>query len=262
MGLAQLASAVEEGRDELTEPGRLMGTIDYMAPEQAIDAKSVDCRADIYSLGCSMFYLLTARNVIPEGSFPHKLLWHQTRAAPSLREACPEAPDELDEIFQRMVAKKPQDRQQSMVEVEEDLDRCLREMMEGGTGLGLRGTELAMYIGMSVETAPPVPEPVTKKEVADRPAVGAAGKSRSRPPWTSGPVGEIMRVILYGQNLATAAALIGRRVRAVSERGESISGVVDRLSLEIDSQNANQRVLKLHIGDRRIELENVREVLS
>jgi hypothetical protein len=160
-----------------------------------------------------------------------------------------------------MVAKDRDDRQQSMVEVEEELDRCLREMMEGGTALGLRGNELAMYIGMTADAPPAIPKKVRKKEPAE-PAPKTAAKSTLRQPLASGPLLESMQAILNGLNLATASTIIGKQVRAVSENGEDISGVVDRLSVELDVKNDANRVLRLHIGDSRIELQDIREVMS
>ncbi len=123
MGLARLESAGAE-QDQLTGTGQIMGTIDYMAPEQAMDTKHADARADIYALGITLWYLLTGRGVYGGDSMMAKLLAHRESPIPSLLSACPSASPQLDEVFARMVAKKPQDRYQSMREVIADLERC------------------------------------------------------------------------------------------------------------------------------------------
>ena len=131
MGLARFDGTGEEGNTaaaELTQSGRVMGTVDYMAPEQALDAKHADHRADIYSLGCTLFYLLTGKPLSPDGTLTHKLLWHQTESVPDLTTVCPAAGPKLNETYKRMLAKKPGDRQQSMSEVIHELESCLVEL--------------------------------------------------------------------------------------------------------------------------------------
>jgi serine/threonine protein kinase len=122
MGLARI-ERLEAGQAELTNTGTVMGTIDYMAPEQAISTKLADARADIYSLGCSLFYLLTGRALYDGETITAKLLAHQKDPIPSLRSACPEVSAELDAIYCQMVAKNAADRQQSMTEVISALER-------------------------------------------------------------------------------------------------------------------------------------------
>ncbi len=72
---------------ELTQTGQLMGTIDFIAPEQAMDTRSADGRSDIYSLGCTLFYLLTGRAVYPTGTFAQKIVAHLQQSIPPLASA-------------------------------------------------------------------------------------------------------------------------------------------------------------------------------
>jgi serine/threonine protein kinase len=95
----------------------VLGTADYLAPEQAIDSHGVDARADIYSLGCSLYYILTGHPPFPDGSLPQRLMMHQKHAPASISEERPGTPRGLVEICSKMMAKKPDDRQQSMAEV-------------------------------------------------------------------------------------------------------------------------------------------------
>ena len=123
MGLARLESAGEE-QDQLTGTGMIMGTVDFMAPEQAMDTRTADGRADIYSLGATMWYLLTARAMYKSDSMMKKLLAHQTADIPSLTEACSGVSGDLADVFRKMVAKQPEERFQNMREVIDALERC------------------------------------------------------------------------------------------------------------------------------------------
>jgi tRNA A-37 threonylcarbamoyl transferase component Bud32 len=122
MGLARFDSATNAAtQSELTGTGAVMGTVDYMAPEQALSAKHADARADVYSLGCSLYYLLTGRAAYDGDSVMAKLLAHREQPTPSLGA---EVPEEVQDVFQKMVAKKSEDRFQSMSEVVGALERC------------------------------------------------------------------------------------------------------------------------------------------
>lgn len=121
MGLARIAGDAP-GQAELTNTGTVMGTVDYMAPEQALNTKTADARADIYSLGCSLFYLLTGRATYDGDTLMAKLLAHRDQPIPVLRTFRPEAPEPVEAVFRRMVAKKIEDRYQTMSELIADLE--------------------------------------------------------------------------------------------------------------------------------------------
>jgi serine/threonine protein kinase len=125
MGLARVGGAVDEvDKDRLTQSGQVMGTLDYMAPEQALDTHQADARADIYALGCTLYRLLTNEAPYKGDTVVKILLAHQQAPIPSLCAARGDVPPELDAVFQKMVAKRPEDRQQSMAEVLVELERC------------------------------------------------------------------------------------------------------------------------------------------
>ena len=82
-----------------------MGTVDYMAPEQAEDSRRADHLADIYSLGCTLFFLLAGREPFGGETMIKRLLAHQERPAPTLFSARPDVPPALEEAYQKMMAK-------------------------------------------------------------------------------------------------------------------------------------------------------------
>jgi serine/threonine protein kinase len=116
LGLARLSPSFSQER-KLTRMGSMLGTPDYLAPEQARDARSVDARADVYSLGCTLFFLLTRRAPFQAEALAELLLKHQMEAPPSIRHLRPEVPEEIDELLQRTLAKRPQERPATAAEV-------------------------------------------------------------------------------------------------------------------------------------------------
>ncbi len=111
------ASYVDGNDGALTKTGEMLGTVDYVAPEQAADASSADERADVYSLGCTMFHLLAGRPPYPGKNMMDKLLAHREAPIPSLAAIRPDLPKGLDRVVSKMLAKKRTERQQSMNEV-------------------------------------------------------------------------------------------------------------------------------------------------
>jgi serine/threonine-protein kinase len=116
-GLARFEDEEEDGGRRLTAVGKLLGTIDYIAPEQAADARRADSRADIYSLGCTLYYLLTATPPFPGDDLVTKVLARQEGEPPDVREKCPEVPPELSAVLCKMMARRPDDRYQTPAEV-------------------------------------------------------------------------------------------------------------------------------------------------
>jgi serine/threonine protein kinase len=97
----------------LTGEGVVLGTPDYLAPEQARDARSVDVRADIYSLGCALYHALTGQPPFPDTNLLSQMVRHATEAARPLKELNPAVPDGLQQIVNWMLAKDPAKRYQT-----------------------------------------------------------------------------------------------------------------------------------------------------
>jgi serine/threonine protein kinase len=111
LGLARF----EESEEILTRG--VLGTPDYLSPEQCKDSHNVDIRADIYSLGGTLYYLLTGRPPFPEGTIAQKLVFHQTKQPRSIRADRPNVPADMEMVVAIMMAKDPADRYQTPVEV-------------------------------------------------------------------------------------------------------------------------------------------------
>ncbi len=120
MGLARF---FHDEEDLLTKKydENVLGTADYLAPEQALDSHSVDIRADIYGLGATFYFCLTGRTPFCEGTVAQKLIWHQTRQPKSIRSLRPEVPEELVAVLEKMMAKDPDQRYQLPQEVADAL---------------------------------------------------------------------------------------------------------------------------------------------
>jgi eukaryotic-like serine/threonine-protein kinase len=106
----------------LTQLGWVVGTVDYIAPEQAGDARGADIRADIYGLGCSLFYLLTGDPPFPGDDVVEKIRARVQRDAPSVRRGRPEVSPALEQVLARMMARGPADRFQTPGEVAKALE--------------------------------------------------------------------------------------------------------------------------------------------
>ena len=116
MGLVRLGGDGEE-KTSVTRAGQVMGTPDYMSPEQGWDTATVDSRSDIYSLGCTFFRLLTGRVPFPGDNPLQVLMARCSKDAPSAKTVRPEIPDVIDGILRRMTLRDPDGRFQTAAEV-------------------------------------------------------------------------------------------------------------------------------------------------
>ncbi len=111
-------------RSELTAAGAILGTASFMAPEQSLDAHLVDFRSDIYSLGCTLYFLLTGEVPYSGSTIFKVFVQHREAEIPSLQDQRPDVPDSVTAVYQKMVAKKPEDRFQSVSELIVALHDC------------------------------------------------------------------------------------------------------------------------------------------
>lgn len=111
LGLARRES--EDSIGEITAAGTTLGTFDYIAPEQARDPRNADVRSDIYSLGCTMYHMLTGQPPYPDGTALQKLLDHQGKTPPDPRSLNSSVPVQLSAIMRKMMASNPDQRYQA-----------------------------------------------------------------------------------------------------------------------------------------------------
>src|SRR5262245_36296806 len=133
----------------------VLGTVDFIAPEQTQDSSRVDIRADIYSLGHTFYYLLTGRLPFGEATTAQKLLWHQIRQPEPLSEVRPEVPEPVRAVLERMIAKEPADRFQTPAEVAEALRPLIAGPVPPPSDLEMPLTSPADYLlGVSPDPTP------------------------------------------------------------------------------------------------------------
>ncbi|MCE9566919.1 MAG: serine/threonine protein kinase [Planctomycetes bacterium] len=174
MGLARF---FEDDRDRITrdlDGGSVMGTADYVAPEQLMDSATADHRADIYSLGATFYHLVTGRPPF-EGSTTAKLVAHQLKAVPPAHSIREDVPEEVSEIIEQMMEKDPDDRYQSATDLIAELLPFVGNAVEN-TGMqsgrlppvvAASVSQSGMYVAMTSPLAlPPTKRPNRKKQLA------------------------------------------------------------------------------------------------
>jgi len=176
LGLALLDEPGKSEGSELTATGQMMGTLDYMAPEQGSDSHAVDIRADIYSLGCTLYKLLTGHAPFSDAQYNapiKKMLAHSQSPVPPVRSRRPDVPEPLAAVLDRMLAKDPAARFATPAAV--------------ATALGpfVAGADLARLAGVPLaEPVPPaaaIGEPVgSTPELASCPLTGTASNLPAR----------------------------------------------------------------------------------
>ena len=168
LGLARsVDDSIETG---ITRAGTTVGTVDYMAPEQGRSSKAADIRSDLYSLGCTWYFMLTGQPPFPDGSLTNKLQAHAIKAPPDPRAINENVSDGLVAVIHRLLEKKPENRYQTPAELIEDLNTS-----------ALTRNAIAREIFDEPEEVAPPPTRSGKKPVLpdDLPSVDAPSRGRS-----------------------------------------------------------------------------------
>lgn len=127
MGLARFFNESDDNSLTIEHDERVLGTADFLAPEQAINSHNVDARADIYSLGCTLYYLLSKHAPFEQGSLAQRLMAHQTQDPPGIGTYRQDIPASLLDILKKMMAKKADDRYQTARDVATELKSWIAE---------------------------------------------------------------------------------------------------------------------------------------
>lgn len=139
MGLAKFDEDEDAGSLTVDHNENVLGTVDYLSPEQAVDSHNVDHRADIYSLGCTLYFLLLGHAPFPEGSLAQRLLKHQKSKPTPLLDKRSDIPPELVLICNRMMEKDSQKRTQTAIQVAEEIADYLASRGKQVTSAGDSG---------------------------------------------------------------------------------------------------------------------------
>jgi serine/threonine-protein kinase len=182
MGLARVDVPAAGAAGALTLEGAVMGTPDFLAPEQAIDAHSVDIRADIYSLGCTLYFLLTGQPPFVGGSLAQKLAWHLHAEPQPIEDLRRDVPPALAAVVRKMMAKKPGDRYATPAEVALALAPFTDQSPSGVVAALAHPVPLA-----TAETEPNPGELDSAKTVEGEAAAAGQGPTQ---PWPAGPAGK------------------------------------------------------------------------
>ncbi len=197
LGLARFAEQGDEKALTITHDEKVLGTADYLSPEQALDSHNVDHRADIYSLGCTIYFLLTTYPPFRDGTLAQRLMWHQVKEPPSISVERPDVPESFLAIVRKMMAKQPDDRFSTMAEVAQALSVWLiqngttqwrqahPELVGSGSNSSLQRVAqtvpaTAVSVGTPVMATPVMAAVVVPAPIAAAPVAVAASVEPSR----------------------------------------------------------------------------------
>jgi serine/threonine protein kinase/WD40 repeat protein len=240
MGLARIQAA-GEGEKALTQTGQVMGTPDYLAPEQAINARSADIRSDLYSLGCTLYYLLAGRPPFSGDSLAQVLLKHQMAEPEAPAGGWGEIPAEVRKVLNKLLAKEPSQRYQTP----QELVAALGPLCGGTAKVAVTGktagsdpatsdTGWPTLTGAENEAA----RRPTKKKTGDTTEPAAAKRKKGK---KRASESKDRRLLLIGGGVALAVVILVGLLIALARRPGKEQRGTDPGALSADTQNGDSR---------------------
>lgn len=183
LGLARFEDGSDSLVGGLTQVGTVLGTVDFIAPEQATDAKTADIRCDLYSLGCTFYFLVTGQIPFPGTSITDKVLKHRTENPVPIELIRPEVPDSVIAVIRKLMMKQPEERYATPADLIAALSSSALQAPPP-TGV-LEGAPLANSTAST--TAKPASDPSWTPASSERPFAGLTANravpGRGRRPW-------------------------------------------------------------------------------
>ncbi|HEV3386658.1 MAG TPA: serine/threonine-protein kinase [Gemmata sp.] len=186
LGLVRSEADRGSGLTRQLDNKSILGTADYVAPEQAVDSSQVDIRADLYALGATLYFILAGRPLFPEGRTAQKLVWQQIKEPVPVDRLRPEVSKELSAIVHRLLQKKPIDRFQTPLEVFEALEPFVTEQV-------------------------PVPDTAWLPIAPARVAFARTAAQNANTPRTSGSTSQILAAALNTRSGVTSNSSVQRK---------------------------------------------------
>jgi serine/threonine protein kinase len=172
LGLAMMEGEVSDDIEVIGGRGYVVGSVDYMAPEQTLDSTQVDGRSDLYALGCALYFALTGKPPFPGGTTKEKLHAHRHQEPDLLRMSSRDVPDRFVDIFRKLLAKKPEDRFPDAGAVRAELLRWSSN--ETDRPVEKEGDSVQQAAARALQSAPLSPEALKTDQLPVGPA-GIAG---------------------------------------------------------------------------------------
>jgi eukaryotic-like serine/threonine-protein kinase len=221
MGLARTSDDIDASLTK-DHDERMLGTVDYLSPEQALDSHLVDPRADIYSLGCTLYFALTGRPPFPEGTLAQRVLMHQSKEPEEIAKTRGDVPPGLAAICRRMMFKAAAARYQSATEVSQALADWIQRF---DAGEAHAGTAIKQACKSEAE------EELTLAPLDDLPRGHGAAGSGASPPQASSSAGASRTAkgdatrVDHGVPADAAKSSLSGKLPAPRPGGSSIKGV-------------------------------------
>lgn len=248
MGLARLHHMA--GDQDLTVSGMTLGTFDYISPEQARDPRSADVRSDLYSLGCTVFFMLVGRAPFANGTMVQKLLQHQQDPPPAIEALRPDVPKRFAQILDRLMEKDPKDRYQRPAELVADLTTMADDL---GIELASPRPTAASSVESAAERTTAVHLPWLIPLLGLVAVVGGlwlrSASRATQPLGTGAPAGQGVRAVDAGAGDQIAAGPEAADQPAAVAASPRIWRVVDSPAVDDDCGTVGEAVRQASDGD-------------